>query len=58
MLCHLHDFPFLGMICRSFHNFCLLACFQWDLFWLPNIQISIFLVYFYFIFGCASNDCN
>jgi hypothetical protein len=25
VLCHLYDFPFLGMICRGLYNFCLLA---------------------------------
>jgi hypothetical protein len=41
--CHLHDFAFFSMICRGLYNFCLLACFEWDLFWLSNIQIWIFL---------------
>ena len=26
-LCHLHDFPFLGMVCHGLYNFFLLACF-------------------------------
>jgi hypothetical protein len=43
---HLHDFPFLGMVCRSLHIFCFLACFEWDLFWLSNIQIKNFLCVF------------
>jgi hypothetical protein len=30
--CHLHDFSFIGVICRGLYNFCLLACFEWDLF--------------------------
>jgi hypothetical protein len=42
-LCHLDDFPFLGMICRDLYNFCLLACFLWGLFWSFNFQIRIFL---------------
>jgi hypothetical protein len=45
-LCHLHDFPFLGMICCGLYNFCLLACFLWGLFWLSNYQIQIFLSIF------------
>jgi hypothetical protein len=40
-MAYLHDFPFLGMICYGLYNFCLLACFQWDLFWSLNIQIWI-----------------
>jgi hypothetical protein len=26
--CHLHDFPFLGMICRGLYINCLFACFE------------------------------
>jgi hypothetical protein len=46
VLCHLHDFSFLGMICRGFYTFSLLACFEWDLFLLSNFQIRIFLSIF------------
>jgi hypothetical protein len=58
LLCHLYDFPFLGMICRGLYNFYLLACFQWNLFGRLILKIWISLAYFYFIFGCASNDGN
>jgi hypothetical protein len=44
--CHLHDFPFLGMICCGLYNFCLLACFLWGLFRSSNFQIWIFLSIF------------
>jgi hypothetical protein len=43
VLCHLHDFLFLGMICCGLYNFCLLGCFLWGLFWLSNFKIWIFL---------------
>jgi hypothetical protein len=44
--CHLHDFPFLGIICHGLNTFCLLACFEWDLFQSSNFQIHIFLSIF------------
>jgi hypothetical protein len=49
-LCHLHDFPFLGMICCGLYNFCLLACFLWGLFQLSTFQIQIVLCVFYAFF--------
>jgi hypothetical protein len=35
------------MICRGLYNFCLLACFQWGLFWSSNFQIRIVSCIFY-----------
>jgi hypothetical protein len=43
LLCHLYDFPFLGMICHGLYNFCLLACFQWNLFGRPIFKFGFFL---------------
>jgi hypothetical protein len=43
VLCHFHDFLFLGMILCGLYNFCLLACFLWGLFPSFDFQIQIFL---------------
>jgi hypothetical protein len=44
-----HFLCLLDMICRGLYIFCLLACFKWDLFWLTNFQIRIFLSIFHVI---------
>jgi hypothetical protein len=45
--CHLHDFLFLGMICRGLYNFCLLACFNGVYFRHPIFKFGFSRIFLY-----------